>query len=1148
MINIPREFPLSNPVILSNGRYAVVLAGNGAGASVWRDLLLNRWSGDAVEDAGGFHLYLRDAADGQAWSAGLLPELQVPESYSVSASPGVAAVRTRQHGIESELQVCVSPRDDYELRRLTLRNLTARPRRIEVTATLEVVLHQAGAFLAHPGFSKLFVQTEYEADAQCLLARRRPRASGEHYPWLGLAVSGAAVEGVETDRMRFIGRGRHLGWPAALDAGATLSGTVGNVLDPVFAQRVMLDLAPGEVRSVVFCLGVGDQRESCLARVTAGARAWDETLAAAVAAAGRFDAEGLAPFPFLLRAVATARPAVVRAEPRAVQRASAPVATVERAGDCGGFSHDGRAYVLHVTPDAEGRLSLPPLPWTNVVANERAGFIVSETGAAYTWARNSREHRLTPWHNDPVCDPHGEAWFVRDEDSGVFWSLTPGPAPAPARYTVRHGLGYSLFESEHAGLAQSLALFVPTEDPLKVARVHLRNLGASPRRVSLFAYARWVLGVAPEDTAPSIVTEWDSASAALLARNPAAGDFADGVAFAAAVAPAGCVVHYTADRADFIGWGGSLRRPRALTTPAPLAGRSGAGLDPCAALQLALELPPGGEVEAAFLLGEHTAREGVAELLSRYRTPGASSAALDHARSYWEDLVGGLQIETPEPALDRMVNAWLPYQNLSCRIRGRSAFYQSGGAFGFRDQLQDAAALVYHDPAITQRQILLNAAHQFVEGDVLHWWHPPLSRGIRTRFSDDLLWLPYLALHYAKCTGDWGVFDEVLPYLHARTLAPGEDEAFLRPEPSGVEGDVYDHCCRALDRSLATGAHGLPLMGTGDWNDGMNRVGREGRGESVWVGFFLYVILGDFIGLCERRGDLARARRYAAHRSALRTALNADGWDGEWYRRAWYDNGAVLGSKDSDECQIDALAQSWAVISGAAPPERAALAMDAVERRLVDEDAGIIRLLTPAFDRTPNDPGYIKGYVPGVRENGGQYTHAALWVVRALAELGCRDRAAPLLAMLSPVSHTRDADAIRTYMTEPYVVAADVYGVAPHNGRGGWTWYTGSAGWMLRVAVENILGLTWEGGRQVRVKPCIPDAWHGFRLTWRVPGLGVTLELVVENPTRCSADVVGAWLDGTPVSPAADGAVVVELSERAGRQVLRVALGSGVGQ
>ncbi|MGH6944229.1 MAG: GH36-type glycosyl hydrolase domain-containing protein, partial [Geminicoccaceae bacterium] len=596
-------------------------------------------------------------------------------------------------------------------------------------------------------------------------------------------------------------------------------------------------------------------------------------------------------------------------------------------------------------------------------------------------SQNSRLNRITPWPNDPVTDPHGEALYVRDEEAGTFWSPMPGPVGASAPYEVRYGFGYCRFLHAGAALEQEVCLFVPRHDPLKITRLRLRNLSGRPRRLSVFAYGRLVLGGTPAETSRAVETRTDPKTGMLLASNPLRGEFSDRVAFTAAIpGREGDGVHFTADRASFIGRNGSPARPAALMRTSVLDRRAGAGLDPCAALQITMALAPGETVECAFLLGEAEDESAARALADHYRSLSSIDRAFDEVRGFWQDLIPTLQVKTPSPALDLMFNGWLVYQTLCCRLWARSAYYQSGGAFGFRDQLQDAAALVHLRPDLTREQILLHAAHQFVEGDVLHWWHPPASRGVRTRFADDLLWLPLVTAYYVESTGDRALLDEEVRFLEARALEEGEDEAYLLPVDSGQRASVYEHCCRALDRSLTQGAHGLPLMGTGDWNDGMNRVGREGRGESVWLGFFLYEILGRFAPICRARDDARRAERYEAHRAHLLEAVNDAGWDGGWYRRAYYDDGTPLGSAANDECRIDALAQAWAVISGAAPRERASRAIDAALAELVSEEEGLIRLLAPPFDRTEQDPGYIKGYVPGIRENGGQYTHAALWV------------------------------------------------------------------------------------------------------------------------------------------------------------------------
>ncbi|HMB71245.1 MAG TPA: glycosyl transferase, partial [bacterium] len=624
-------------------------------------------------------------------------------------------------------------------------------------------------------------------------------------------------------------------------------------------------------------------------------------------------------------------------------------------------------------------------------------------------------------------------------------------------------------------------------------------------------------------------------------RSRADGAFGKGLVFAAAVGGDG-EPDGTTDRLAFLGAGGSPARPAGLTAGGDLDGRGGAGFDPCIAQRLRVTIAPGEEREVTFLLGEAEDDDDAHACIARHGSPAAVARSLEEIAAFWSRGCSAIRVRTPAPELDLLVNGWLPYQVLSCRIWGRSAFYQSGGAFGYRDQLQDSGSLLWAWPERFRAQILLHAAHQFVEGDVLHWWHPPDSRGIRTRFVDDLLWLPHLTAHYVDATGDEAILGESAPFLTARALAPGEAEAFVRPEPSGDSADLYEHCCRALDRSLRTGAHGLPLFGAGDWNDGMNRVGAEGRGESVWLAMFLYQVLGDFIPRCEARGDRERAARYRAHRDDLRTAVNDAGWDGEWYRRGYYDNGEPLGSRDSDECRIDALVQAWSVLSGIAPADRAVSALDALEKHLVSDEDGLIRLLTPAFDKTPNDPGYIRGYVPGVRENGGQYTHAALWVIRAMAEAGRRDRVAALLQLINPVRHSADRARADGYRVEPYVIAADVYGEPPHVGRGGWTWYTGAAGWMHRVALESLLGIRLREGKFLEIRPCVPDDWPEYTVSCRAPDGVTTYEIRVTNPHGCSARVTEARLDGSAV-PVRDGRASVPLARDGDLHHVEVELG-----
>jgi cyclic beta-1,2-glucan synthetase len=810
--------------------------------------------------------------------------------------------------------------------------------------------------------------------------------------------------------------------------------------------------------------------------------------------------------------------------------------TLREPNGIGGFSADGREYVVRLQPTADGKLSLPPLPWKNVVSNELAGFIASETGAGNTWAGNSRLNRLTPWQNDPVTDLHSDALYLRDEATGDFWSLTPGPVPQPVPHEVRHGWGYSRFTHTCDQLEQEVVQFAPCDRPVKVSRIRLTNHGLQTRRLRLYGYVHWELNEGQPLGRLAVSTLSDHDRLAVLASHPQRGEFSHGTAFAA-LTLSGSEMQLTADRTEFLGLHGDLTAPKAVVNGTPLSGRVGDDIDQCAALSTLIEIQPGQTIQGAFLLGECDSHAAATALIDRLSTAGAIDEALAQAQGSWRDTMASLQVETPAPAIDLMVNGWLPYQNLSCRIWGRSSSYQSGGAYGFRDQLQDSAAWIFHRPEITRRQILLNAAHQFVEGDVLHWWHPPLSKGIRTIFADDLLWLPLAASEYVAATGDNDLWQEQVRYLTAEQVPTGEAEIYLTPRDSGQRGSVYDHCCRALDRGLTTGRNGLPLMGCGDWNDGMNRVGQGGTGESVWMGFFIDYILERMLPVCRQFGDNERAERYGAYREQLRSALDDAGWDGGWYRRAYFDDGTPLGTVAADECRIDALVQAWSVLSGAAPADRAAAAIAAADSRLVDEDAGIIRLLDPPFDKMPQDPGYIKGYLPGVRENGGQYTHGVLWLIRAIAELGQGTRACQLLEMLSPVSHGNSPEVVATYKAEPYVVAADVYGQPPHVGRAGWPWYTGSAGWMFRVAVESILGLHLEQGRQLRIDPRIAADWPEFRVSYRLGDGKTRYEIRVGNPQNRQQGVQSGTLDGRPVMVGETGAVVPLVADGLTHQV-----------
>ena len=773
----------------------------------------------------------------------------------------------------------------------------------------------------------------------------------------------------------------------------------------------------------------------------------------------------------------------------------------------GGFSADGREYLIYLEPGER-----PPAPWVNVVANEAFGFLISESGGGYTWALNSGENRLTPWSNDPVTDRPGEALYLRDEETAEVWSPTPQPCDASAPYLVRHGAGYTIFEHNSHALQQRLRLFAASDAPVKIIQLRLENATQRPRRITATFYAEWVLGVTRDASAQFIIPEFDDDSQALLARNPWHPEFGERVAFTAASKR----LHgLTTDRSEFLGRLGTLAQPAALGRIG-LSSSVQAGLDPCAALQLHIDLPPGGSEEVWFVLGQGADRAEAVALVTRFQDADQVERAWLAVHNLWDDLLGAVQVHTPEPAMDLLLNRWLLYQSLACRIWGRSAFYQSSGAFGFRDQLQDVMALVHAAPALARQHILSASHHQFEAGDVLHWWHPPSGRGVRTRCSDDLLWLPFVTAHYVEATGDESILDELAPFLLAAPLGADEEDRYGEYAAAAGATTLYEHCRRALARGATAGAHGLPLMGGGDWNDGMNRVGIEGRGESVWLGWFLHATLGRFAALCARRGDSEQAADYRQRAELLRQALERSSWDGDWYLRAFYDDGSPLGSAQNTECQIDSIAQSWAVLSGAGEPGRAALAMASVQRRLLRQEDGLLLLFTPPFDNTPRDPGYIKGYLPGIRENGGQYTHAALWSAWAFAELGEAETAEEVFRLLNPIHHADTRAKMEQYRVEPYVVAADVYSMAPHTGRGGWSWYTGSAAWMYRLGLEGILGLRRAGANLV-IEPHLPAGWPGFTATYRYGQ--TTHQIIVHNGGDLAEDATFQMIvDGDPVA------------------------------
>ena len=683
-----------------------------------------------------------------------------------------------------------------------------------------------------------------------------------------------------------------------------------------------------------------------------------------------------------------------------------------------------------------------------------------------------------------MSDASGEALYLRDEESGQFWSPTPLPRGSATPYVSRHGFGYSVFEHSCCGIRSELWIYVALDAAVKFSVLKVRNESGRLRKLSATGYVEWVLGDLRPKSAMHVITEVDSKSGALYARNSYNPEFADRVAF---FDVDGSTRNLSGDRAEFIGRNGTLQNPAAMHR-SQLSGKVGAGLDPCAAIQVSFDLADGQERDIVFRLGVGRNTDDADKLVQRFRGVLAARNALAAVSQYWDHTLGAVQVETPDPSLDVLTNGWLVYQTLACRVWARSGYYQSGGAFGFRDQLQDVMALIHAEPGLVREHLLLCASRQFQEGDVQHWWHPPSGRGVRTHCSDDYLWLPLAVCRYVASSGDTGVLDEPVHFLEGRLVSPEDDSYYDLPGRSAEAASLYQHCVQAILHGLRFGEHGLPLIGSGDWNDGMNLVGIQGKGESVWLGFFLCEVLRQFTEVAYAHDDTAFAERCKAEGIRLRQDLERHGWDGEWYRRGYFDDGTPLGSAGNTECQIDSISQSWSVLSGVSDGvgnlAHSRLAMQAVDDRLVRRDHALIQLLDPPFDKSSLNPGYIRGYVPGVRENGGQYTHGAIWTAMAFAALGERERAWELLTMINPVNHTRSQEAIATYKVEPYVMAADVYALAPHIGRGGWTWYTGSAGWMYRLIVESLLGLKLEGDK-LHFTPCLPADWQAFKIHYR---------------------------------------------------------------
>jgi len=1265
-------------LLLSNGRYGLMVTNSGGGYSQWGGQELTRWRSDQTCDSQGSFCYIHEADSERLWSTTWHPVGGKVKGYSVEFALDRAVFRRIDMGIHTQTEVVVSPEDDVEVRRITLINRSSHTRHLNLTSYIELSMAPHNADRQHPAFNKLFVQTEALPEQQALLAYRRARSDNELPLFvahcLALEPSGGNVpheQGwqFETDRGRFIGRGRTLANP--MGAVQPLGNSQGFVLDPMLGMRRSLVLEPGQRARFSLVLAAGGSREQVLLLLDkycdphASERAMDFAWSAAQqqlqvlhiqpdearrfqqlashllfpnqllrAPAERLDdnrkgQSGLWPYaisgdlPLVLVTIGEARelslvrqmlqahtywrmhgfstdllilneeagsyqrPLQERLEQliqahtvsaasdraggiflksaaqipeadlnllkaaasvmlvaargtlpqqlgtpveapellerivrkRAVREPSAPLPFMELNyfNSLGGFTLDGREYAIYLGPNTN-----TPAPWVNVIANPAFGTLVSETGSGFTWFGNSQRNRLTGWSNDPVLDPASEALYIRDEESGIFWSPTAAPIREESAYRARHGAGYTVFEHNSNGIEQELTVFVPVDEdggePIKLQRLRLTNASSRRRRLSLTYYVELTLGENRETSQMHVMTNWDEEAQALLAQNRYHPEYGERVTFVAMVPRADS---YGGDRSAFIGRNRSLADPEGMELTR-LSKRTGAGLDPCGVLRVAMVLAPGERSEITCMLGQAGTVAEARQLVLGYREDRSLEAAFDRTRAWWDELLGTVEVQTPELAADLMINRWLQYQSLSCRIWGRSAFYQSGGAFGFRDQLQDVMAFLYARPELARSQILLASGRRFVEGGVKQRWHPPSGAGIRSRISDDLLWLPYVVAHYVRTTGDTGILHEEAAFLDAPQLVEGQHEQFSTPEVTLERATLFEHCRRATSRGLTTGPHGLPLMGTGDWNDGMNLVGAGGKGESVWLAWFLCELLQGMAELSVILKQTELSRTYQGERAALIQRVEQAGWDGEWYLRGTFDDGSPLGSSANSEARIDSLPQSWARLSGAADPLRTDQALESAWQHLVLQDEGLVLLFEPPFDRAEPSPGYIKGYPPGVRENGGQYTHAALWMAMAMARTGDGERAVQLLRMLNPIEHARNAAAVWHYGVEPYVVAADIYRLPGRVGQGGWSWYTGSASWMYRAWVEEVLGLQIRSGI-LRINPAIPGSWPGFSLSYRH---GETIYAIqVENPQGVQHGVAWVEMDGRRI---AGGAILLE--------------------
>ncbi|TXT18029.1 MAG: cellobiose phosphorylase [Erysipelotrichaceae bacterium] len=1255
--NDPRQ-GLPKAHVLTNGNYSVMVTDRGTGYSKDKMIAVSRWREDRTLDPLGMFFYLKNIETGALWSSTYAPLNVLPQSYTVTFTSDRAVFQRKDGLIDTKTEVMVATGDSVEIRRITVKNNSDQPVILELTSYFEVVLAEQKTDNAHPAFSNLFIETDYNADKHCLVAIRRPRSDKEKKMWVANSVvlkekSIGNIQ-IETDRNQMIGRGHDLKSPIVFSDNKPLSNTTGPVLDPIMSHRVRFKVEAGKTNEISFVCAIGENEELMMSLVDkyatvdsiegafrlAKVRSQMETrylnldstelelyqdMVSELLYGGNSRVEHMAMLQKNTRgqsalwkygisgdraqvlvvlnktsmtqilnevlkahdywrlmdlkvdliilsdedysyanplyqiivdivqsSMTSENPNHVRdifiLDRNKVQSEDIPLlyasSRVILIGDgrtmkeqvsqleqeplqlikpqfkalvqyeqpqfkvpnlvldngLGGFNPEGNEYIIHLEKGQN-----TPAPWINVIANPIFGFLISESGSSTTWADNSHESKLTPWSNDAVSDTPGEILYLHDDETNETWTTTALPIREEEGYLVTHGFGYSIFEHTSHGIKQRSTVFVPTSESIKLNIMNLKNVSDQKRSLSLTFVIKPILGDSDQNNHLMVKARLIDQNILIL-ENPQNVSFDGKKVF---IDVSSTLRSWSTDRNEFFGFGG-LISPDCLSE-SQLSNNIGAGFDMCGALQVKVTLDPNESKEIIFMMGIATTDEEAIDLCHNYRKEGKATESYTLVKSFWKDKLSQVQVVTPSMSMDLLLNGWLQYQTIACRLWARSGFYQSGGATGFRDQLQDSLSIAHFWPELSRKQILLHAAHQYLEGDVQHWWHDPQGVGVRTRISDDLLWLPYVSCEYNRISGDNSIWEENLGFISGPVLSDAEDDRYSQPEVSHIKATLYHHCVLAIEKASHFGPHGLPLMGSGDWNDGMNRVGHKGKGESIWLAWFLITVLGQFIPICTQQADHIRAQKYEQIRKQLIISVEHDGWDGKWYRRAYFDNGQVLGSNQNAECKIDSIAQSWAVISKAGDPLRAQQALKSLEDYLVDKENGLIKLLTPPFNSDEFEPGYIKGYLPGVRENGGQYTHAAAWAIIAFAQMGQGNKALENYDLINPINHTGNFRDYSRYKVEPYVMAADVYSVYPHNGKGGWTWYTGSSGWMIRAGLENILGFR-KNGLSLFIDPCIPTYWDSYMMTYKHKS--ATYIVKVENPAGLNKGVRKIFVDG----------------------------------